>query len=443
MTTLVEHMIVAGVENRPPMLDKTMYNSWKSRMLLYIKGKKNGRMMLESIESGPLVYPTIEENGQIRNKKYVELSEQEKLQDDCDVQAINIVLQGLPLDVYSLVNHCQSAKDIWDRVKLLMQGTELSYQEHECKPYNEFDKFTSIKEWSKFVTDVKLAKNMYNTNFDQLYAYLSQHEGHANEVRMMRERYPDPLELPQINHPTPPVPQNAYHSPLISPQPQTESPQLDSGLVVPIFLPGDDPITCLNKAMAFMSTVVASRLLFNKFKGDRVKVLLVRELREMLQVQGETMQLAKEFCMVQGKMLLVQAQEYGQVLDEEQLAFLADPGIPNGQAIQTTIPQNAAFQTDDLDAYDSDCDDISSVKSVLMANLSSYDSDVLSEYLQQTQNTVVQDTNSSAQQDSMIISMFEQMSEQMSNQVTHWDKVNQETKTVNESLTAELERYKE
>ncbi|GJT08684.1 hypothetical protein Tco_0843146 [Tanacetum coccineum] len=79
------------------------------------------------------------------------------------------------------------------------------------------------------------------------------------------------------------------------------------------------------------------------------------------------------------KMLLVQAQEEGQVLDEEQLAFLADPGIPDGQAIQTIIRQNAAFQTDDLDAYDSDCDDISSVKAILMANLSSYDLNVLSE----------------------------------------------------------------
>ncbi|GJR47055.1 hypothetical protein Tco_1315158 [Tanacetum coccineum] len=196
MTTLAEHMIVASAANRPPMLDKTMYNSWQSHMLLYIKGKKNSRMMLESIENGPLVYPTIEENGQNRNKKYVELTEQEQLQDDC---------------------------------------TGLSYQERKCKLYNEFDKFTSVKgeslheyylrfaqlindmhtivmtmqhvqvntkflnalqpEWSKFMTNVKLAKNMYNTNYDQLYAYLSQQERQANEVRMLRERYPDPLAL--------------------------------------------------------------------------------------------------------------------------------------------------------------------------------------------------------------------------------------------------------
>ncbi|GKB91622.1 hypothetical protein Tco_0963894 [Tanacetum coccineum] len=53
--------------------------------------------------------------------------------------------------------------------------------------------------------------------------------------------------------------------------------------------------------------------------------------------------------------------------------------IPDGKVVQTVIPNNAAFQTDDLDAYDSDCNDVSAVKAVLMANLSNYDSDVLSE----------------------------------------------------------------
>ncbi|GKD00594.1 hypothetical protein Tco_1170868 [Tanacetum coccineum] len=63
-------------------------------------------MTLESIKNGPFVYPTVEEDGQIRKKKYVELTKQEQLQDDCDVQATNIVLQALPPDVYALVNHC-------------------------------------------------------------------------------------------------------------------------------------------------------------------------------------------------------------------------------------------------------------------------------------------------------------------------------------------------
>nr|GEZ27014.1 hypothetical protein [Tanacetum cinerariifolium] len=79
------------------------------------------------------------------------------------------------------------------------------------------------------------------------------------------------------------------------------------------------------------------------------------------------------------KALLAKAQEAGQILDEEQLAFFADPGIPDGQAVQIIIPNNAAFQTKDFDTYDSDCDDISNAQAVLMANISNYGSDVISE----------------------------------------------------------------
>ncbi|GJY11453.1 hypothetical protein Tco_0379638 [Tanacetum coccineum] len=65
MTTLAEHIIVVGAENRPLMLEKSMYDSW-------------------------------------------------------------------------------AAKDIWDKVKMLMKGTELSYQERECRLYNLFDKFAHV-----------------------------------------------------------------------------------------------------------------------------------------------------------------------------------------------------------------------------------------------------------------------------------------------------------
>ncbi|GKF58290.1 hypothetical protein Tco_0171827 [Tanacetum coccineum] len=65
-------------------------------------------------------------------------------------------------------------------------------------------------------------------------------------------------------------------------------------------------------------------------------------------------------------------------MDEEQLAFLADLGIPTSQA-QTVIPHNATFQIEDLDTYDSDCDDLSNAQAVLMANISNYGSDVILE----------------------------------------------------------------
>ncbi|GKA42342.1 ribonuclease H-like domain-containing protein [Tanacetum coccineum] len=158
-------------------------------------------------------------------------------------------------------------------------------------------------EWSKFVTDVKLAKSLYTTNYDQLYAYLSQHERHANEVHITRKRYPDPLAL-VANSPT-------LYNPSQSPQHS-----------------GEDPIECINKVMEFLSAL-----------ASRKRV----------------------------------------ILDEEQLAFLADPRISKTTIAQQTIPQNSTFQTEDLDAYDSDCDDLSLAKAVLMVNLSSYDPEVLSE----------------------------------------------------------------
>nr|GEV58924.1 retrovirus-related Pol polyprotein from transposon TNT 1-94 [Tanacetum cinerariifolium] len=176
MTTLAEHMIVAGADNRPLMLEKSMYNSWQNRMLLYITGKEHGRIMLNSIEHGPLVYGTIKVDGVTRTKSYEELTDVEKLQDDCDVKATNIILQGLPPEVYSLVNHHHVAKEIWDQVKLLMQGTELSQQERMTMQQVQVNtKFlnTLPPECSKFVTDVKLARNLHTTNYDQLYSYLS------------------------------------------------------------------------------------------------------------------------------------------------------------------------------------------------------------------------------------------------------------------------------
>ncbi|GJR33410.1 integrase, catalytic region, zinc finger, CCHC-type containing protein [Tanacetum coccineum] len=80
--------------------------------------------------------------------------------------------------------------------------------------------------------------------------------------------------------------------------------------------------------------------------------------------------------------MLAKAQESGQILDEEQLAFLTNLDIPDSQVAQTTIPNTYAFQTEDLDAYDSDYDDVSNAKAVLMANLSNYGSDVILEVVQ-------------------------------------------------------------
>ncbi|GKB52746.1 hypothetical protein Tco_0903499 [Tanacetum coccineum] len=82
MTTLAVKEILSGADNRPPMLEKDMYDSWKSRMELYMMNRQHGRVILESVENGPLIWPSIEENGVIRPKKYSELSATEAIQAD-------------------------------------------------------------------------------------------------------------------------------------------------------------------------------------------------------------------------------------------------------------------------------------------------------------------------------------------------------------------------
>ncbi|GJU36497.1 hypothetical protein Tco_1184851 [Tanacetum coccineum] len=192
MTTLAEHMIVAGADNRPPMLEKSMYNSWQNL------------------------------DGVIRTKKYEELKDAEKLQDDCDVKATNIILQELSPEVYSLVNHHHSLHDYdMHTIGMTMQHVQINAKFLNTLP----------PEWSKFVTNVKLARNLHTTNYDQLYSYLSQHEAHANEVRLMRERFPDLLAL--ITN------QSQIHSYRNNRQPQYNSTyyQQESSSVLPFSTP--------------------------------------------------------------------------------------------------------------------------------------------------------------------------------------------------------------
>ncbi|GJV77424.1 integrase, catalytic region, zinc finger, CCHC-type containing protein [Tanacetum coccineum] len=166
-----------------------------------------------------------------------------------------------------------------------------------------------------------------------------------------------------------------------------------------------------------------------------------------------------DYSWFKDKVLLVQAQASGQILHEEELAFLADLGIPEGQATQTIITHNAAYQANDLDAYDSDCEELNTAKVDLMANLSHYGSDAFAEVYnhnnmnnnmlnqavqampssEQSNVAAVQNSNSSTQQDALILFVIEQLK----TQVVNCTKINLDNKSVNDTLTVELERYKE
>nr|GFB78359.1 hypothetical protein [Tanacetum cinerariifolium] len=131
--------------------------------------------------------------------------------------------------------------------------------------------------------------------------------------------------------------------------------------------------------------------------------------------------------MVQGQSTSSSSPSQWQVLQEEELEFLADPGTAESSSNQNVVTTNAAYQADDLDAYDSDYAEINTAKIALMANLSHYGSDNLAE------NSTLH-----ALQDDLILSVIEQLK----TQVVNCTKINQDNKQVNELSTAELERYK-
>ncbi|GKA28680.1 hypothetical protein Tco_0714925, partial [Tanacetum coccineum] len=220
-----------GEDEQNKLKSRTDYESWSQRIRLYCMGKENGLKILQSIDQGPFKLRTTRDAlgttpeggvllGPERPHTYEDLSDTEKKRDDADVRATNIVLQGLPKDIYKLINHNIEAKVIWDNVKMLLAGSELTKEDRESQLYDEFERFKMLPgenineyyvrfhklvndmrnirmtipniqlnskfvnnmspEWDRFVTAVKLNKGLKETNHEQLYAYLKQHEKHAN-----------------------------------------------------------------------------------------------------------------------------------------------------------------------------------------------------------------------------------------------------------------------
>ncbi|GJX28828.1 retrovirus-related pol polyprotein from transposon TNT 1-94 [Tanacetum coccineum] len=238
MATLADKAILSGADNRPPMLEKEMYDSWKSIMELYMLNRQHGRMILESVENGPLIWPSIKQNGVTRPKKYSDLSPTEAIQADCDIKATNIILQGLPPKVYALVSNHKVAKELWNIIQLLMQGTSLTKQERECKLYDEFYKFA------------------YKKGETLCEFYLSQPLLILSSSTPLSIIYPSNDYQSSINHnvysPSSSIPQLEY---ALSVNQQPEFSQPDTGLIVPVFQKGDDPIDAINHMMSFLTAV--------------------------------------------------------------------------------------------------------------------------------------------------------------------------------------------
>ncbi|GJW15801.1 hypothetical protein Tco_0019934 [Tanacetum coccineum] len=268
-------------------------------------------------------------------------------------------------ETFASQNHVknENSKQIWKRKEENI-SKRFKYSRSEMFSMRKRDDSVLKK-----VKDVR-SQDLHTTNVDQLHAYLEQHERHANEVRLMHERNSDPLALvashqitqftlsnsiqhtyqnTQIQPPASTYPSPQHGSPYQSQQYSTH--QSSTPLLVLQGLTLQEQVEAIleNRGWLFATTVKGKATCPNSAPNQREK---------------------RDDSWFKEKVLLVQAQAHGQILNEEELAFLADPDIPEGQGTQTVITHNATYQANDLDAYDSDCDELNSAKVVLMANLS-------------------------------------------------------------------------
>ncbi|GJS86889.1 retrovirus-related pol polyprotein from transposon TNT 1-94 [Tanacetum coccineum] len=492
MSSMQEDIQCAGSDTRPPMLDRTDFESWQQRIRLYCLGKDNGENIMKSIKEGPFHMGTVSDviaggtegavqQGPVRARVLNDLSAEEKERYKADIRATNILLQGIPKDIYSLINHYTDAKDIWENVKMILEGSELTKDDRESQLYDEFEHFRQIKgetiqgyyvrftklindmrnikmtmprmqlnskfvnnmlpEWSRFITEVKLNRGLKESNFDQLYAYLKQHEVHANENRIMMERFiqpnNDPLALVS-DASVQQYPTQSSKSPQSSTEPYpADNFQMDSGssstenlieslsntlaLLTQSYkshLPQTNnqlraSSNARNKAMVQDGKVVVQDVRGrynatnqgrpfqrNNARGNGVAGNVGGQNRGGIINPGQAKPIKCYNCNGLGhiarecprpkrlqdsdyfkdKMLLMQAQESGAVLDEEQSLFLAGEQVTNVDDNVDDSPENDlalnvdhVFEADECDAFDSDVDEGPITQTMFMTNLTSED----------------------------------------------------------------------
>ncbi|GJV69836.1 putative ribonuclease H-like domain-containing protein [Tanacetum coccineum] len=321
-------------------------------------------------------------------------------------------------------------------------------------------------EWSKFVTDVKLVKDLHTTNVDQLHAHLEQHERHANEVRLMHERNFQSLALVASLQ----ITLSPYQSikNVTKNSTSTTSFNISISTVWLPFIICHLPLSTTNNQLRNSSnprqqaTINNGRVTLQPIQGrqtsfaagtsrtytpgasgsnsgkQRMVICYNCKGEGHMSRQCTKPKRKRDDSWFKEKVLLVQAQAHGQILNEEELAFLADPDIPEGQSTQTVITHNAAYQADDLDAYDSDYalakvhnhDNINNnvahqavqvMPSSQQLNVVNHseteitsDSNIIpySQYVIESQQVTVQNSNSSEHMIDLILSVIEQLKTQ-------------------------------
>nr|GEY78675.1 hypothetical protein [Tanacetum cinerariifolium] len=383
MANLSEDIQCGSSDARPPMLDRTDFASWQQRIRLYCRGKDNGVNILKSIDEGPYILGTFRETlaestegtpqfGLERPRVYSDLNFNERDRYNANIRATNIRLQGFPKDIYTLINHYTDAKDIWDNVKMLLEGSELTKEDRESQLYDDFEHFRQHKEESindYYVRFSKLINDMRNIKMTMPKLQLNskfQHEAHAKENKMVLERLSQPIAQPTAD----PLAlllnvSNTQHS----------SPLSSTSSITPVTLPRansiDDLIENLTSTLALLTQ---SYRTFLPQTNNQLRTS--SNPRNQATVQDDRVVVQN----VQGR------PNRGQGINPwgGNAAGYEEAQNRVGNVNQGQAQPGQARTAEDCGAFDSDVDKAPTAQTMFMANLSdeagpSYDSDILSE----------------------------------------------------------------
>nr|GEY67865.1 hypothetical protein [Tanacetum cinerariifolium] len=149
------NIMAAGSWDRPPMLTTGRYPQCHSRFLRYIDIRPNGEALRKYILSGPYKPTTVlvqaieatDESPAIPEHTTVEtpmnMSSENKAHFQAKKEAIHRILTGIGDEIYSTVDACQTALEMWEAIERLQQGESLNIQDVKTNLFLEFGKFTS------------------------------------------------------------------------------------------------------------------------------------------------------------------------------------------------------------------------------------------------------------------------------------------------------------
>ncbi|GJR34132.1 hypothetical protein Tco_1209816 [Tanacetum coccineum] len=213
------------------MLNKDNYVIWPSRLLLYAKSKPNRKLIYNSIMNGPYVRRMIPDPDRkvpvaetFHEQTDDELTEKEVKQIEADDQAIQIILMGLPEDIYAAVDSCETAQEIWLRVQQMMK---VDYtQLYDFLSYNQAEvNELRAKRLARAHDPLALMANSNNP-----YNYPMFHQDQPSSITYMQQPQPNNNFIPQPSFNT-----NYMQQPMPNPEDIT------------------DPTTAMNMALVLMA----------------------------------------------------------------------------------------------------------------------------------------------------------------------------------------------